>query len=126
MILVAEQSCARAPAKAALVSWASHHIKRVVKSMLAAEAAALRETQDLFEYARVLFMQMLGQVDGRNWQMALKMSGYLVMDAKSKYGSLMKPGSLPKEKRMALDLTAITKTLAIERRTLRDGHIRGT
>ena len=31
--------------------------------MLAAEAAALSEAQDQLEYARVLFMQMLGKVD---------------------------------------------------------------
>jgi hypothetical protein len=35
----------------------------------------------------VLFMQMLGKVDGRSWQEALKMPGYLVMDAKSLYDS---------------------------------------
>ncbi len=39
--------------------------------------------QDKLEYARVLFMQMLGQVDSRSWQEALKMTGYLLMDAKS-------------------------------------------
>ena len=38
----------------------------------------------------MLFMQMLGRVEGRNWQEALKMPGYLVMDAKSLYDSLMK------------------------------------
>jgi hypothetical protein len=93
-------------AKATIVSWASHRIKRVVKSTLAAEAAALSEAQDQLEYARVLFMQMLGKVDGRNWQEALKMPGYLVMDAKSLYDSLMKPGSMLTEQRVALDLAA--------------------
>ncbi len=42
------------------------------------------------------------------------MPGYLVMDAKSLYDWLMKPGSLPKEKRLALDLAAITDKLARE------------
>jgi hypothetical protein len=114
MILVAEAKCVKESAKAAVVSWASHRIKRVVKSTLAAEAAALSEAQDQLEYSRVLFMQMLGQVDGRNWQEALKMPGYLVMDAKSLYDSLMKPGSAPKEKRVALDLAAIQEALARE------------
>ncbi len=68
LILVAEKSCVRAPAKTAVLFWASHRIKRVVKSTLAAEAAALSDAQDQLEYARVLFMQMLGSVDGRNWQ----------------------------------------------------------
>ena len=65
MILVAGATCVKQSAKAAVVSWASHRIKRVVKSTLAAEAAALREAQDQLEYARVLLMQMLGKVDGR-------------------------------------------------------------
>ena len=81
---------------------------------MVAEAAALSEAQDQLEYAIVLFMQMLGEVGGRNWQEALKMPGYLVMDAKSLYASLMKPGSTPKEKRVALDLAAITEALARE------------
>ena len=59
-------------------------------------------------------MQMLGKVDGRNWQEAWKMPGYLVMDAKSLYDSLMKPSSMPKEKRVALDLAAIQEALARE------------
>ena len=114
MILVAGATCVKQSAKAAVVSWASHRIKRVVKSTLAAEAAALSEAQDQLEYARAQFMQMLGKVDGRNWQEALKMPGYLVIDAKSLYDSLMKPGSAPKEKRVALDLAAIQEALARE------------
>ena len=43
------------------------------------------------------------------------MPGYLVMDAKSLYDSLMKPGSLPKERRVALDVSAIRE--ALERAT---------
>ena len=42
------------------------------------------------------------------------MPGYLVMDAKSLYDSLMKPGSMPKEKRVALDLAAIQEASARE------------
>jgi hypothetical protein len=61
MILVAEVMRVQKSAKAAIVSWASHRIKRVVKSTLAAEAAALSEVQDQLKYARVLFMQMLGK-----------------------------------------------------------------
>ncbi len=126
MILVNEQNCVRAPAKAAVVPWASHRIKRVAKSTLAVEAAALSEARDQLEYARVLFVHMLGQVDDRNWQEALKMQGSLVMDTMSLHNSPMKPGSLPKEKHVALDLAAITEALARERRTLRHGHSRST
>ncbi len=67
-MLAAEQSCVFVPAKAAVVSRASHRIKRVVKNTLATEAAALSEAQDQLEYPKVLFMQMLGRVDGRSWQ----------------------------------------------------------
>ena len=59
---------------------------------------------------------MLGKCTGRNWQSALaEMPGYLVMDAKSLYDSLMKPGSLPKERRVAIDVSAIRE--ALERET---------
>jgi hypothetical protein len=126
LILAVERSCVGTPANAATVSLASHRVKKVVKSTLAAEAAALSEAQDQLEYARVLFAQMLGQVDGRNWQEALKVPGYLVMDDESLYDSLMKPGSLLKERHVALDLAAITEGLARERQTLRDGRLRGT
>ncbi len=84
----------------------------MMRSTLATEAAALSETQDQLEYARVPFMQMLGRVDGRDWQAALTMPGYLAVDAKSLYDSLMKPGSLPNEKPVALDLAAVTEALA--------------
>ena len=115
MILVAEQACTEGSANAAVVEWASHRIKRVVKSTLASEAAALCEAQDHLEFAKVLFQQMLGRCSGRNWQAALSMMpGYLVMDAKSLYDSLIKPGSLPKERRVALDVAAIREALEKE------------
>ena len=88
MILVAERACIEEMANAAVVERASHRIK----STLASEAAALCEAQDHLEYARGLCQQMLGRVSGRDWQRALHMMpGYLVMDAKSLYDSLMKP-----------------------------------
>ena len=40
------------------------------------------------------------------------MPGYLVVDAKSLYDSLMTPGSLPKERRVALDRLAVGEALA--------------
>ena len=98
------------------MQWGSHRIKRVVKSTLASEAAALAEAQDQLEYARVLFSEMLGfKLVGRHWSEALKeIPGYLVVDAKSLYDSLEKPGSLPKERRVALDLSAVKEALQRE------------
>ena len=90
-----------------------------MKSTLAAEAAALSEAQDQLEYSRVLFMQMLGQVDGRNWQEALKMPGYLVMDAKSLYDSLK---DLRQKRNELLSIWLRSRKPWHVRRTLRGGH----
>ncbi len=56
-------------------------------------------------------MQMPGRSDGRDWQQALKMPGYLVVEAGSLYDSLMKLSSLPKEVIVALDSAAVTEAL---------------
>ena len=98
-----------------MVEWKSHRLKRVVKSTLAAEAAALCEAQDHLEFGRVLLAQMLGYDYGRDWQRALdRFPGYLVMDAKSLFDSLEAPGSMPKERRVALDLQAVREALERE------------
>ena len=116
IILVCNRDVATKETAAAAVQWGSHRIKRVVKSTLASEAAALAEAQDNLEYARVLFAEMLGfdtGPGGRQWQEALgEIPGYLVVDAKSLYDSLEKPGSMPKEKRVALDLAAVREALS--------------
>ena len=54
VLLVADRAVASQPAPAAVVEWRSHRLKRVVKSTLAAEAAALCEAQGHIEFGRVL------------------------------------------------------------------------
>ena len=46
ILLVADKRVAETTSKAADIEWKSHRLKRVVKSILAAEAAALSEAHD--------------------------------------------------------------------------------
>ena len=97
---------------ATIIEWKSHRIKRVVKSTLAAEAAALAEAQDKNEYARVLFQYLMGRMNSKEWQQALEQCpGYLAIDAKSVYDLVHKDGSMPSEKRVGLDLMAVQEGL---------------
>lgn len=100
----------------AVLEWTSTRIKRVVKSTLAAEAAALSVAQDRNEFARVAVACMFGKlrVDGRfDWYDALNaVKGFIVVDARSLYDYLVKEGGgLPQEKRIALDLVAVREGL---------------
>ncbi len=56
-------------------------------------------------------MQMLGRVDGRSWQEDAKLLGD-GCEVAVRFAN--ETGSLPKEKRVALDVAAITETLARE------------
>eukprot|EP00971_Amphidinium_carterae_P346466 6487924-Amphidinium_carterae.1 len=92
-----------------MVSFSTHRIKRVVKSTMAAESAAVAEAADMMQYLLVLYRQMTeGQWQpDRDWQAALsgyKYPGVLVTDGKSLYDHLSTTGSVPSEKQVLLDL----------------------
>ncbi len=63
MCFLADQAVATKDGIEAPLGWKSHRLKRAVKSTLAAESAALAEAQDFQEYARVVFMYMMGRAD---------------------------------------------------------------
>ena len=81
-------------------------IHRVVKSTLAAKAAALSTAIDRQLYLRLLLESLLyGEPEcGPGWRHKLKIPGVLVTDAKSLYDHLSKTGSVPKEKQTLIDL----------------------
>ena len=115
--LLSTKAITEGQAKASVVDWTSSRVHRVVKSTLAAEAAALAAAQDRNEFLRVCVAYFFGRMDARRttatpWQNALQMvPGHLVVDAKSLNDLLEKQGSMPKEKRVGLDLMAVREGL---------------
>ena len=89
-----------------VVEFQSSTIHRVVKSTLAAEAAALSTAIDRQLYLRLLLESLLyGEPEcGPDWRHKLEIPGVLVTDAKSLYDHLSKTGSVPKEKQTLIDL----------------------
>eukprot|EP00971_Amphidinium_carterae_P347206 6489084-Amphidinium_carterae.1 len=92
----------REPTPFHVVTFSTHRIKRVVKSTMAAESAAVAEAADMMQYLLVVYRQMTegGWKPGRDWQSAL--SGYaypgvLVTDGKSLFDHLSTTGSIPSE-----------------------------
>jgi hypothetical protein len=104
-----------------LLEWSSKKIHRVVKSTLAAEAAAMSYGFDRTFFAREVFTEILFGRD-RRWKdvppsapMAIQLtyeSGFLdqnvaigmATDCKSLYDVCIRPTSMPTEKRVTLDL----------------------
>ena len=113
--LISTTDIATKLAKAKVVDWTSSRVHRVVKSTLAAEAAALAAAQDRNEFYRVAVAYFFGLLDARRptpWQRALDLvPGHMVVDAKSLNDLLEKTGSMPKEKRVHLDLLAVREGL---------------
>ena len=92
-----------------VVEFQSSTIHRVVKSTLAAEAAALSTAIDRQLYLRLLLESFVyGEPEcGPDWRHKLKIPGVLVTDAKSLYDHLSKTGSVPKEKQTLIDLLVV-------------------
>jgi hypothetical protein len=93
------------------VAWASTKIKRVVRSTLAAEAAALATGYDAAIYVRVFVARMLGY-GADEWVAEAKAIPQISwIDCKSLKDMLHKEGSVPSEKRVALDIYDIQQYL---------------
>ena len=88
------------------VEFGSSVIRRVVRSTLAAEAAALSTALDRQLYLRLVLESILhGEPQcGPDWRHKLKVPGILITDARSLYDHLGKTGSVPKEKQALIDL----------------------
>ena len=82
--------------RAIRVDWDSHKIRRVVKSTLAAEAAATTYALDRMMFVKLLRATMLYGKDA--WMNATaRLPGLLVTDCKSLLDLLAKEGSIPTE-----------------------------
>ena len=90
-----------------LVEYESSTIRRVVRSTMAAESAALSKSLDRQLYLRLMVENLIyGQPELRDtdWRVHLRVPGILVTDAKSLYDNLQKDGSLPAERQTLLDV----------------------
>ena len=100
-------------APASPVAWSSTRIKRVVRSTLAAEAAALAAGYDLAVFVRSLLAEMLmtGPPEP-SWERRIQHVAQLSWtDCKSLHDMLAREGSLPTEKRVALDVADVRQYL---------------
>ncbi len=97
------------PTVANIVEQLSSKITRVVRSSLAAEAAAFSLAVDRHLHARLLLQVMMtGEkaVDLANWRQAPTVKGYCVTDARSMYDHVNTTGSIPSERTTMMDLLA--------------------
>eukprot|EP00971_Amphidinium_carterae_P050827 1000886-Amphidinium_carterae.1 len=112
-----------------VVTYSTHRIKRVVKSTMAAESAAVAEAADMMQYLLVLYRQMPeGEWrPGKDWQSALagyQYPGMLVTDGKSLFDHLSTTGNVPSEKQVLLDLLYVKEQ--VEQGRLRIKWVPGT
>ncbi len=100
-----------------LVSWASHRIKRVVRSTLAAEAMGLSTAVEHADFVRAAMSELCDETFVlRDWLQGIKRWLQIwVVDAKSVYDSLRKESSLPSDRRLAIDVACLRDTLSGER-----------
>ena len=97
--------------KMTIANRVEHHskkISRVVKSSMAAEAASLSMAVDKHLFTRVLLQALMyGEANiGSDWRKDLKISGYVVTDARALYDHITTTGSLPAERATMMDLLA--------------------
>ena len=126
LIPITETGAMHEQKPACLVERGSHRIKRVVKSTLAAESAGLAEALDHGEYVRALLGSILvktepaSSYDKQHWEKFVDRIPMIAqVDAKSLYDHVVKPGSMPGERRVALDLWAAREMFEKENATLR-------
>ena len=87
-----------------LVDWGSSKIHRKVKSTLAAEAASCQRAYDRAIFARVMIYEIEHGLQGDWHDMCKQVPISLRTDCKSLYDLCVKEGSIPEERRVALDL----------------------
>ena len=96
------------------VSWSSTKIKRVVRSTLASEAAALSTGYDMNVYVRVLVARLLG-LQGDGWAAeARRVPANTWIDCRSLDEMLAKTGATATEKRVTLDIDDVRQFLEDE------------
>ena len=94
-----------------LMDWGSGKIHRKVRSTLAAEAASASHGADRATYLRALIGEFLyGYTSG--WRdLVSRVPGAIATDCRSLYDLCRKHGSLPQERRIALDLLDVREGL---------------
>ena len=121
-VLIASNKILEGSGNANMIEWASKKIHRVVKSTLAAEAAAMSYGFDRTFFAREVFTEIMYGRD-RKWRdvapalpLALQLTAEssltddlsfpvgMATDCKSLYDVCIRPTSMPTEKRVTLDL----------------------
>ena len=91
--------------------WSSTKIHRVVRSTLAAEACALATGYDAAVYVRALIAFVMGKSED-TWVRSISHVPMMTWtDCKSRYEMLHKEGSIPTEKRVALDIYDVRQYL---------------
>ena len=92
------------PTTTHLLDWNSAKIHRKVRSTLAAEAAGASRAYDRAMYARAMIAEIETGKDG-HWTQQCKLVPFAMgTDCKSLYDVCTRLGSLPEERRVALDL----------------------
>ena len=93
------------------VSLPSTKIRRVVRSTLASEAAALSTGYDMAIYIRVLVARLLG-LSGSDWSgEARRVPAHTWIDCRSLGEMLMKAGATASDKRVTLDVDDVRQFL---------------
>ena len=117
LVALADNHVMNGEAKASVVSWASHRIKRVVRSTLAAEAMGLSTAVEHADFVRAAMSELCDATFVlRDWLQGIKRWLQIwVVDAKSVYDSLRKESSLPSDRRLAIDVACLRDTLAGDR-----------
>ena len=103
-ILISSTDLYDGVAQAHLVDWGSSKIHRKVKSTLAAEAAPCQRAYDRAIFARVMIYEIEHGLHGDWHGMCKQVPFSLRTDCKSLYDLCVKEGSIPEERRVALDL----------------------
>ena len=104
MALGDKQRGTETEAAMSIVAWSSTRIRRVVRSTLAAEAAALATGYDMVVYVRVLDSRLLG-TKATEWdEQARDIKQETWIDCKSLNDMLHKTGGAASEQRVALDV----------------------
>ena len=109
VILVTDRKCSGR--RAHVTDWCSSKIHRVVKSTLAAEAASASYAYDRACYVRVALAEMIHGWNATWTQLLDKIPVRCVTDSKSFVDMCRKEGSMPTERRIALDVADLRERL---------------
>ena len=97
-----------------LIYFASAHIPRVVRSIIAAETYQLQFTVESLDLVRAAIIDIKGKLNHRNWEMsaASQMQAVWYIDCRSSYAALTKPTLVkPADKRLGIEIVELRRLL---------------